>query len=492
MKDSAIYAVGTVASRLVGFIMIPVYTRVLTPADYGIIETIVRLVDVIGLFLGLGLAEALLRHYFLAQNEEDRRRLISTTLSINLAVIVAGCLIALPSSPLLARLAFGHDRYTLYVTVSLISMLIGNLGQLPMTLWRAEGKAWRFTVISLASLLSQLTTNIILVVWLRLGVWGVVLSGLINAVLWSATLGLVVWRRYGLQVDRVWVKPVLRYGLPLVPASLSQFVLHFSDRFFLTRYATEAQLGLYSLGYRFGMLVSVFSGIVWMAWAPWAFRVGTEEAGEIQIHRASSLFLVGFAFVTCLIILFAHPTIHFLSAPRFWGASHLVPLLAISYWAFAVQYPSATVIRLARRTDILAGIQIVAAVLCTCLNLLLIPRYGVWGAVWATFLSFSALLILTEIISYRFETGQRHTAQLVPWLGSLSAMVMCAAVSFLCARLPLPFQVFCCMLTAVGVFCLLGAVLYVVDPQACHGIKALLLRYWGRISIHAVFRFRRV
>jgi O-antigen/teichoic acid export membrane protein len=60
VKDSAVYAVGTIASRLVGFIMIPVYTRVLTPADYGIIETIVRLVDIIGLLLSLGLAQALL------------------------------------------------------------------------------------------------------------------------------------------------------------------------------------------------------------------------------------------------------------------------------------------------------------------------------------------------------------------------------------------------------------------------------------------------
>jgi O-antigen/teichoic acid export membrane protein len=54
VKDSAVYAVGTIASRLVGFIMIPVYTRVLTPADYGIIETIVRLIDIIGLLLSLG------------------------------------------------------------------------------------------------------------------------------------------------------------------------------------------------------------------------------------------------------------------------------------------------------------------------------------------------------------------------------------------------------------------------------------------------------
>jgi len=393
VKDSAVYAVGTIASRLVGFIMIPVYTRVLTPADYGIIETVVRLVDIISLFLALGLAEALLRHYYLAKDEEDRRRLVGTVFNLNLTVVMVGSLLTIPFSPYLTRLAFGHDRYTHYVTVSLVSMLVGNLIELPLTVWRAEGKAWRFTVASLLKLTTQLATNIILVVWLRWGVWGVVLSGLLNALAWSIALGIPVRLRYGMQFDMRWLKPVLRYGLPLVPAALSQFVLHFSDRFFLTRYATEAELGLYSLAYRFGMLVSAFYGIVSLAWGPWAFKAAHMDGSETHLRRATSLILVGFSLVANGVILFARPAIHLMSAPRFWAAADYVPVLAVAYWFFIVQGPLSVGVRIANRTIFLAIANMAVAGVCLFLNFAWIPAYHVWGAIWATLISFVVLVL---------------------------------------------------------------------------------------------------
>lgn len=399
VKDSAIYAVGTIASRLVGFIMIPVYTRVLTPADYGVIETIVRVVDIISLILALGLAEALLRHYYLAKDEEALRRLIGTTLALNIGVMVVGAIVVLPLSPWLTRLAFGHDRYSLYVTVSLISMLVGNFGQLPMTLWRAEGKAWRYTVVSVASLFTHLTTNIIFVVWLRWGVWGVVLSGLVNATAWSTVLGAITWRRYGLQWDMGWLKPVLRYGLPLVPASLSQFVLHFSDRFFLTRYATEAELGLYSLAYRFGMLVAVFIHVVARAWAPWAFQVAV-QGGEEFVQRGISLVLTASAMVVTWVSLVGPTLLHIVASAQFWPAGDYVSVLAVAYWFFNAYEPLSVGVRLAQKTELLAAANIFAAVVCLLLNILLIPNFGVQGAIWSTVTSLAVLSMSAYLASW--------------------------------------------------------------------------------------------
>jgi len=401
VKDSAVYAVGTIASRLVGFIMIPVYTRVLTPADYGIIETIVRLVDIISLFLSLGLAEALLRHYYLAKDEEDRRRLIGTVFNLNLVVVLVGSVLTLPASPLLTRLAFGHDRYTHYVTVSLIGMLVGSLIELPLTLWRAEGKPWRFTTISLLKLTTQLAANIVLVVWLRWGVWGVVWSGLLNATVWSTVLGIAVRRRYGMGWDAAWLRSVLRYGLPLVPASLSQFVLHYSDRFFLTRYATETELGLYSLAYRFGMLVSVFFGVLSRAWWPWVFRAAEDEDGAQQLRRGGALVLLsGAAFCTAVILL-SSPVIRLVANSNFWEASNYVAPIAMAYWFFISSSALRIGSLLANNTLSFAAANLTASILCLALNAWLISRYSVWGAVYATAISFALFSLLVWLAAHR-------------------------------------------------------------------------------------------
>jgi len=412
VKDSAVYAVGTIASRLVGFIMIPVYTRVLTPADYGIIETIIRLVDVIGMFLSLGLAEALLRHYYLAKTDDERHRLIGTVFAVNLLVIMAGALIFYPLSPWLTRLAFGHERYTHYVALSLLGMLIGSLIELPLTVWRAEGKPWRFTTISLLKLFTQLGTNIILVVWLRWGVWGVVMSGLLNAVLWSVVLGVLVRLRYGSYFDKRWLAPVLRYGLPLVPASLSQFVLHYSDRFFLVRYVSESELGLYSLAYRFGMLVSVFFGVVSRAWWPWVFEVAAATQSEYHLRRGASLLLVTATIFCSGVILLAAPIIRLLSAPPFHAASLFVAPIALGYWFFVLSSVFRIGALVSNRTDVFAAANILSAAVCLILNVTLIPLFHVWGAACATLGSFMTFTLFVAIGSHRVY-AIRHDARIL-------------------------------------------------------------------------------
>ncbi|NSW78193.1 MAG: oligosaccharide flippase family protein [Chthonomonadetes bacterium] len=383
--------------------MIPVYTRVLTPADYGIIETIVRIVDIISLFLALGLAEALLRHYYIAKDEDDRKRLVGTVFTLNLAVVAVGSLLVLPFSSYLAEMAFGHHRYAHYVAVALIGMLVGNLIEIPLTLWRAEGKAWRFTTVSLMKLTTQLTTNIVLVVWLRWGVWGVVLSGLINAVVWSAVLAVVVRRQYGLCWDLQWIKPVLQYGLPLVPAALSQFVLHFSDRFFLTRYATESELGLYSLAYRFGMLVSVFFGIISRAWWPWVFRVAEDENSSALLRRGSAFILLAGAVFCAGVILGSSPVIRLVAAPPFWKAAEFVPLLAMSYWFFISSSALRIGSLIGNQTMSFAKANLLSAIACLALNAWLISHYSTWGAVYATFGSFVIFSLSVWISAQRIH-----------------------------------------------------------------------------------------
>jgi O-antigen/teichoic acid export membrane protein len=371
----------------------------------------------------------LLRHYYLAKTDDERNRLIGTVFNLNLLVVAAGVLVFWPLSPWLTRLAFGHDRYTHFVAVSLIGMMIGSLIELPLTLWRAEGKAWRFTTISLLKIFTQLATNIVLVVWLRWGVWGVVMSGLLNAVIWSAVLGVLVRLRYGSYFDRRWLVPVLRYGLPLVPASLSQFVLHFSDRFFLVRYVSESELGLYSLAYRFGMLVNVFHGIVSLAWNPWAYRLrDSEEQGKLHLSRATSLMLISFACVSALIALLASPTIRLMSAPAFRRAGDYVPLLALAYWFFMAQGPLSTGARLAQRTDLLAAANGLAAAACLLLSWWLIPRYGVWGAVVMTALSMLTLVVACYLVSQKVFAVQHD-------LLTVAFAVMLAGVPAVYSRL---------------------------------------------------------
>lgn len=393
IKDSAIYAVGTLAGQIIGFVMMPIYTRVLTPADYGVVETVMRIVDVINLFLAMGVVEAFLRHYYLAKDETERYRLISSVFTFNLLVVVFGGIAAFFFAPQLSYIAFGHERYARYVLFWLFAMLMNNLMELPLALWRAEKKPWRFTGISVARLSTQLMTNIVLVVWLRWGVWGVVMSTFLNSLFWSAALAVAVRTRYGVLIDMGWMRSIWRYGLPLVPASVSQFLLHYSDRFFLTRYATETELGLYSLAYRFGMLVSLAMRVVLTAWYPWVFSAAQGDRAEsiMQIRRASAVILLALSVIASGVILFMEPVLHVMSAPQFWQASRYIPVLAMGTWFFAAHIPWSAGARLVSQTHGIAKAHVLTAALCLAGYALFIPRYTAWGAAWVTLFAFILL-----------------------------------------------------------------------------------------------------
>jgi len=400
LKDSAVYGIGIVLSRLIGFLMIPIYTRVLSPADYGIIETIVRVVDVVGLVLALGLASAFMRYFNEAAEGVDRRRLVSTCMLLVLAATAVSLVVLVPASPWVTEAAFGDRENELYVRLALIGMLLATISNVPLTLLRAEGRPWRFTVISTAQLVLALVLNIVLLVVLRLGVLGAVLSTLINAAVWSLVLGVELFWKYGIRFDRGWARRLLIFGVPLVPASISQFVLHFSDRFFLTRFATIEDLGLYSLAYRFAMLATMLYGMLDQAWWPWAFRVAREPDARQNLADGVALMLVASTVFVTGVILFSKPVIGIMASAEFASASRYVPPLTLAYWLFSTVAPMSVGLQLAERTGLVAVANGIAAVVCIGLSFWIIPVYGVAGAIAVTIASFGVLAGAVAVSSW--------------------------------------------------------------------------------------------
>ncbi len=389
VKDAAVYGLGIVATRLVGFFMIPIYTRVLTPADYGVLDAITRLTDVLSLLLALGLAQSVMRYYNEPEDDAGRRRLASTALLMVLGMVAVGFLLFLPASALLTHLLFGDWQHVALVRVAVGAMLFRYVVALPLTLFQAARRAWRFTILSLFQFVTMVLLNILFVVIMRLGVLGALLSGLVSNLAWGVGLTINLVLAVGVSFDRRYARRLFSYGLPLVPAALAGFVLHSSDRFFLVRLAPIEELGLYSLAYRFALLVSTFAGFVGNAWWPWAFCVEKGPDSSRLLRDGSALVLTAAAGVCAGVILFSGPVIRVLAAEPFWAAQEFVPILAISYWFFAAGAPFSLGCRLAERTDSIAAANIIAAIITLVLSFLLIPPLGAWGAVWVTIAGFA-------------------------------------------------------------------------------------------------------
>ena len=248
---------GTVLSRIVGFLMIPLYTRFLTPADYGIMQLLVLTADIIGMVISVGIASSMYRFYFEYEGAAEKNEVISTAiLSFGTIGLVSLAGVSLFSKNLSLSL-LNSEHYYFYFLISFASLWFNTILEMGYNYLRIEKKSVQFILFSLLKLVAAVALNIYFVAVMKLGVLGILLSTLIStlALNFILTLPLLMRRiRFSLQKAR----EMLKYGAPMIPTNLAAFIVHASDRFFIKHFTGLADTGLYSLGYRFGSLPNEF------------------------------------------------------------------------------------------------------------------------------------------------------------------------------------------------------------------------------------------
>jgi O-antigen/teichoic acid export membrane protein len=399
-RHSLIYGLGAILVRGVSFLMLPVYTRYLTPADYGVMALIQMTLDFIAIVGGGTLALGVFRFHHKADNEEDRRQIVATAfLLIGTLYSMIGVGVYLAAVPLSVAL-FESDVHADLIQVAAGGLALSSLTIVPLALARVKDLSGLFVRANAGQFLVGLTLNIVFIVGLGLGVMGVFLSSLIaNGVVGSA---MTIWllRDSGARVSLSWARKLLRYGLPLMASQVATFFATFSDRYFLQGSGGEAVVGLYNLAYQFGFLL-VMVGVtpMFMVWGPKRFMVARQEnRDEVLAH--GFLLMNVLLFTTAVgISLYVTDALRIMSTSAFHPAARVVPLILIAYifqsWANAQDIG----ILVREKTKYLAAANWVSAVVAVLGYAFLIPRYLEWGAAVATTLAFGTRFVLTYVFS---------------------------------------------------------------------------------------------
>ena len=401
-KHSAVYGIGSIASKLIGFLMIPIYTRYLSPSDYGTIELLDLVVSISGLILYDLIIESVFRFYYKYQKQSDRNLVVSTAMITHIVVSLLMAGTALLFVDEISRIVIGSEKYSSYVTLSLLSFFFLQLNAIPLGLLRVQQKSVAYILASLSNLILGLSMNIFLIVFLQWGIWGVLCSNVIsNGVI---SLFLVPWalKSVGVRfrIDRF--KEMVQYGFPLIPAGLANFSLNFSNRFFLNRYISLGELGLFALGSRFSFMISVLIIQPFLdIWDAKMFQIQNRKDAK-KLYAKVLTYSALVTLVACLgLSLTIDSVLKFLVAQEFRGASKVVPILAMGYFFQIFYYNFYVGLLINNKTHWLAGIMLVSALVNLILNAIWIPRFGMTGAAWAMAGSYLFMGTLTYFISSR-------------------------------------------------------------------------------------------
>jgi O-antigen/teichoic acid export membrane protein len=425
LRQGLLYAAGIVVMKSVSLITLPVVTTHLTPAEYGTLEILVTLADVGGVLLGLGLVDTLFRFAGESADPQEKRAVCASILALACMVAVGALALTQAAAPWLVRWLPGEAVSVAQLRWLLLSLVVTSCIQIPLAWLRMNARAGAFFCLTTGKTLLQ--------AWLVVtsvqhgdGVTGIVAANAVGDSVLALVLLLWQWRDTGIHWQRQRATATLHYSAPLILSGLALFVLGSFDRWLLAGAVGNHEMALYALACKFALLTALLLRPFEMWWFPQRFAVLNGDDGAQRSARITALGITYGVLVAAGVALGGPWLLRWVTAPAFHDAALYLPWVA----AIAAVQAAANLLTVgcyAGRTTLLPmGINIAAAAAALCGYLLLIPRFGVEGAIAATLFAQFLRLSLFHGFSQRCVRLPYPTVRLIVFCSTAGVLVAAA------------------------------------------------------------------
>jgi O-antigen/teichoic acid export membrane protein len=417
LKTSAIYGAGHLLLQVSGFVLLPIYTRALSPGSYASLEVLNRVCDVMVICLMVpGIRQSVLAFYNQSHDETERQRVVGSAITLVLSVAaVGGCLAIFLAGPLSARISLeGSSLMRLAMLSSALELTV----VIPMVVTQARVEAAAFVAITVGQSIVKIGLAIVLVVGLKWGIWGILLASAATSLIFGTALTLRECLRSRPRFDSAMYAELLRFALPFLPSGLCFFLLNFGDRFFLLRYSTPAELGCYSLGYRLAMLVGLFSRTPFqMVWSAQMYETAKQQDAQAIFGKMFTRIMAAYVFAGLAACIFQDELVIALGGWDYADAARFVAPVILAYFFQAAADLMDAGLFVRRRTALKSLISLASASIMLFLYWVLISAYGAIGAAYATLGGFVCHAAITLRATWRVFRVRYETRRLVQIVG---------------------------------------------------------------------------
>jgi O-antigen/teichoic acid export membrane protein len=388
----SVYGVGDVAIQIASFLLLPLYVRVLSPADYGVIAVLFVVEQLLRVFYRWGVDAAFMRFYYDCADTRARQTLASTVFFFLIVVSGSALAAGLAASGWLSVVLFDSSAWVLPLRLVFLNAFLGSLSFLPFHVLRIEGRARAFIALTFSTNLATLITKLVLVAGLRMGVVGVFVADTIVA----AGVLVVLAPRFAVLIRPRFSRPLLRaclaFGLPRLPHGAAHQVIAGADRYILSLFVPLGAVGVYNVGASLGLGLKLFLSAFETAWAPFYFaEMGTPRAKEL-FRTVTTYGVLVLALLTAGLAATARDIVRLMTTPQFYGAADIVPWIGLSVAFQGVYLLTSIGINITKKTMYYPAATGLAAATSVALNLILIPRFGIRGAAWANVCAYAVLM----------------------------------------------------------------------------------------------------
>jgi O-antigen/teichoic acid export membrane protein len=390
-KDTIIYGLGNVAVKIVGLILIPLYTdpKFFSTDQFGVLGILEISALVLTSMLASGLPQSLTRWFWDKEYKGNQKGIFFMSLSTQVIVSLIFCLILIPLSGSLSLMIFSKPDWAKVISLVILASAIQSINNVINTLMRLQSRSVLYSVTNLLKLISVLSLTLYFILSKKMGLEGIYLAQAIgNGFIVLLLLGYTI-KNSRVFFDKFIFKSMNAYGFPLLLANISAALFTVIDRFSLNSLTVLKSVALYNLAFKISSVLKlVLVDSMKLALGPMMIK-RMDSPGNKRFYSKVLLYssyVVMFAIVG--ISLFSLEIIKVIATSKaYWDAVVIIPVLSLSIFFGNMKEVTVYGLHIAKKTRIIGIIVVFATVLSLVLNFLLIPVWDITGAAVATLIS---------------------------------------------------------------------------------------------------------
>lgn len=402
LSQSGIYLGASLLSKAAPFLLLPVMTRYLSPAEFGALSLFVLINSCVGAFVGMNIHNNISKSFF-SLPKSQLGELIGNILIIMFAAAVFITVIFLGLVP------FTESAFSLPVSSFLLMPLLSFMmmvNTINLTILRNEGRAYIYGLFEVACTFSIISITVCLLLFFDSG-WYAQVVGLTVTYGVFFFIAIFYMSRRGylrFNVFKGELKKILKLSVPMIPYVLSGIVMNISDRVFIERMVGLEAVGHYAIGYNFGMVVLIFTDAFNKAWSPWFYKFMLSPLNDRKekVVRYTYLYVAFIFILVVLVALASYFAIPWMVTESFYEASAYVFWIALAFAIQGVYKMLFPYFILMDRYYALSGILVISALLNLLFNYLMIGWFGTVGAAYSSALAWTAAVLLAFIYKRKF------------------------------------------------------------------------------------------
>jgi O-antigen/teichoic acid export membrane protein len=410
ISHTAIYSVANIIRKTVGFLMLPIYTRYLTPEDYGAVQLMMMVVAFMEVFVAMRMGAAIFRYYSLAKDSNEKKTVMSTAFLMVMCTSTVAFLILLTNASSATEIFLGDTRYADMMSIIAILLVLQALEDYGLIYLRVQQRAVLFLFLSVFKLIVSVSLNVYFIIFLEMTVAGIVYSACISTGLMAIFSTFYTFYYSGFSFSRHLLKKLVVFSYPLWIAAVGSVYSSSSVNYYLRVFSSMDDVGIYMLAIKFATLITV---IVWIPFSNIWHSLRYDVYDMPEPNKVFQTIFIGIVFVLSVaglgLSLFSDTLIHLMADEAFWSAGGVVPILIMGIIVMALTDFNNFGILVNEKTGIIAVGTYLNAIVATVGFFIFIPIIGLYGAAFVTL--FGAIIQLFWI---EWKSKKLYDMQL-PW-----------------------------------------------------------------------------